>query len=47
MELFHRPVATLWMLPVFALAIAVDREIFKDYDGVEKTLDRQPGAATG
>jgi hypothetical protein len=41
-----RHMVRLW-LKAFGKRRVVDKEIFKDYDGVEKTLNRQPGAATG
>ena len=41
-----RHMVRLW-LKAFGKRRVVDKELFKDYDGVEKTLERQPGAATG
>ncbi len=41
-----RHMVRLW-LKAFGQRRAVDKEIFKDYDGVEKTLTRAPGAAAG
>jgi hypothetical protein len=42
----RRHMVRLW-LKAFGKRRVVDPEIFKDYDGVEKTLERHPGAATG
>jgi len=41
-----RHMVRLW-LKAFGKRRVVDKETFKDYDGVEKTLTRAPGAATG
>jgi hypothetical protein len=41
-----RHMVRLW-LKVAGRRRVVDKEIFKDYDGVEKTLERQPDAAAG
>jgi hypothetical protein len=42
----RRHMVRLW-LKAFGRRRVVDPKIFKDYDGVEKTLERAPGAATG
>ena len=40
----RRHMVRLW-LKAYGTRRAVDKELFKDYDGVEKTLERQPGTA--
>jgi hypothetical protein len=42
----RRHMVRLW-LKAFGTRRAVDKEIFKDYDGIEKTLERKAGAAAG